>query len=108
MRYDHEVYSKRDRERIDKLDDQIYALEKRIAQLKQKQEEIACRTSPIQPGDLIEWMSGNRLRRGRVISVRKDYCGFEYRCNVVAKNGRILGFANVDTRREPTLITKKS
>jgi len=98
------VYAKREQRKIDAINREISRLEHRKAMLERKKDEIAVGQSPIKSGDVIEWESGSRLRRGKVVTVRPGWRGFEYRCRIIAKNGRAIGWAMVNSEKYPTLL----
>lgn len=96
---------------------QINQLRARLRKMEQEKEDIEQRIthieagqSPIKPGMLIEWESGNppntKTRRGNVKSVELGYRGFEYRCELVNKSGEVIGYANVDSDKIPTIVGK--
>lgn len=97
------VYSKRDQARVDRLNERIHELEVRQQKLRREIEEIEAGQSPIKVGDLIQWESGNRLRRGRVKSVRASWKGFQYRCHILTAAGKEIGYAEVGSDRCPVL-----
>lgn len=103
-----EVLSKKDQSRVDRIKDEICRYEKRIELLKRQIEEIKVGQSPIHPGDVIEWESGAKVRRGIVRSVSSCWDGFVYRCNIVSANGRHIGFANVNTAKMPILVDRSA
>jgi hypothetical protein len=84
--------------RIKLLKDQITGIERTICVIQNGQ-------SPIQPNDIIEWESGKYLRRGLVISVNYVWQSeFEYRCHLLRKDGRVIGYAKVGSDRCPTIV----
>lgn len=100
---DREVYSKRVRARLDALEAKKRAAEDKVRDIQRQIEELLVGQSPITVGAWITWVSANRERYGRVLSIHSRYRGFEYRVAVTTKDGRVIGQANVDEGAEPTL-----
>ena len=89
---------------IGKLNDAKDKLKNKISDLEDKIELVRLSESPFVPGDVIVWESGNRLRRGKIISIRTHYReDYEYRCYVLNKKGQTIGYATVRSDRLPTL-----
>lgn len=99
-----EVYTKRIRARLDALEAKRHAAELRVRAIRRQIEELIVGQSPIGPGDVIEWESGGRSRRGRVLSVYSNYRGFDYRVAIVTKAGRQIGIATVGEGHHPVLV----
>ena len=98
------------------IDDFAYKLRRRIEMIDKQIEEIEVGETPIKVGMIITWTVGrpaNQItRRGRVISVQK--CGrwsgvdFEYRCRVLSKAGKEIGFQCVRDFHGPVIEQKPS
>lgn len=102
------VYTKQAEKQIDALTDKIDKLDRQKEIFERQIRAIECGQSPIKPGQIIEWQSGERLRRGKVISVSAcSWKGFTFRCHVLSKAGKEIGYANVDPDRFPTLAGQK-
>lgn len=97
------IYSKEVQRKVRAIRKQLQAIENKRDLLHERIQELQAGQSPIQPGDIITWESGKNQRRGRVKSVRSTWNNFEYRCHVLTKTGKEVGYANVDSSRCPIL-----
>lgn len=84
-------------------------LEEALRQVKRQKELLMCAAAPFKIGDLITWSSGKegKRRRGKVKAIGTNWRGFTYRCDIVTLNGRVLGHAEVDSSRDPMLVTEE-
>lgn len=103
MSRDHEVYSKRVRDRLDALEAKKHTAELKVRAVERQIEELLCGQSPIWVGARITWTSANRERYGTVTSITTAYRGFTYRVTVTTKAGQPIGMATVDEHQQPTL-----
>lgn len=102
---DRDVYSPKVRNRLDALEAKRLALILKAQQVERQIQELLVGQSPIQPGHMIMWNSNQRVRYGRVISVRTAYRGFEYRVDITTKDGtRVIGQATVGESDHPVFM----
>jgi hypothetical protein len=104
-----ELIEEKGQNKIDLLEEEIQKLEKQIQLRRREIEFVRVGDSPIKPGDIIVWKIGEstkstRMRRGVVISVSTScWRGFSYRCKILSKENKAIGFANVSSDHFPTL-----
>lgn len=101
---DH-VYTSKVRAKLEKLEAAKHRAELRARKIAQRIEELIAGQSPIRAGAVITWEGSNRILRGRVVSVRTSYRGFEYRVNILTKSGKAIGMATVTEDKFPGLTT---
>ena len=100
------IFTKEAQRKVDQLEKHVQKLGDQIKKTKRQIEAITVGQCPIKPGNIIEWISGGKTKRGRVVGIQSTYRGFELRCKILAKTGKEIGFANVTTmHHEPHLVT---
>lgn len=91
------------------LQEEIEALEKVLRKKREALDKLQANQSPIKPGHIIQWDgTGGRLYRGRVISVRIEWRGFQYRCHRLNNAGKECGYSTVDTEANPTICESQN
>ena len=102
-----DVYAKATQIKLARIEANVLKLEQRIRDLNAEAELIRCGESPIQPGDMITWESGGRIRRlyrGHVIAIGSNWQGYDYKVSILSKDGeKTVGVARVLTNQFPTL-----
>lgn len=105
---DTNIYEPHVKKKIDALKKKIRVLDDQKEKLEIQIEELKVGQSPIQPGDTIQWTSGNRTRYGKVRAVYTAWKDFEYKVHVLAKDGtKQIGHATVNSTHCPVLYTKE-
>jgi hypothetical protein len=104
---DEVIYSKPVQTQLDKLEKELDSLKFKSREINRKIEQVKIGACPIKVGDIIEWESVGKLRRGRVVIVKSAWSHtFEFRVNILTKRGKAIGFANVTEKHHAVLETQ--
>ncbi len=104
---DGHVYSAKVRNRLKTLTKKKWEAEQRVKDIQYEIDRLICGQAPIKVGDLVVWDGTARVRRGRVVYVSDRYNGFHYRVEIMTRDGRVIGHAEVGERENVRLVTEE-
>lgn len=107
---DDRVYTPEQQKLIRRLEEEIRVISEKAQEKEDQIRQIKVSHNPIQPGCVIEWESGTKIRRGLVLTVQpEDYRGHHsYRCQVLGVRGQPIGFANITDEKCPVIVETAS